>query len=425
MDIMYPAIFGSLLLLLFMGAPIAACLGISSLIGMYLADMPFFMFTQRLFNTFDSFPLMAVPFFILAGDVMQRGTIADTLLGFCRTLVSHFCGGLSHISILTCLFYGALSGSAPATTAAVGGIMIPAMEKEGYPKAYSTALNCAGGCLGVMIPPSVPLILYGSTVGCSISDLFIAGVLPGIMCGGALMTLGYYYARKYAYGDCLPRTTWTQRAHALWQAKWALLMPVIVLGGIYGGITTPTEAGCVAVVYAFIIETFVTRSMTLKKTFEIFASSMRTTASIFTIIACANALGIVLVYMNAQDLLTHLLFNISSNKYIILLIILAVLFVLGTFLDTAVIILVLAPMLMPTIASLGIDPIHFGITMLVMLTVGFLTPPVGVNLFVGAGISGVSFAHLSKAILPFIALLSVCSIIVAFVPQISLLLLGR
>ncbi len=420
---MFLIIFGSLLVLLFMGVPIAFSLGISALIGMYMGDMPFFMFIQRLYNTFDSFPLMAVPFFILAGEVMQRGTIADTLLNFCKTLIGHIKGGLSHIAVLTCLFYGALSGSAPATTAAVGGIMVPPMEKEGYPKAYATAINCAGGCLGVMIPPSVPLILYGATVGTSISDLFIAAIIPGIFCGAALMLAGYIFAVRNNYGEKHARVSYADRLKALWSSKWALLMPVIVLGSIYGGITTPTEAGCVAVVYAFFVEVFLTRSMTMAKVKMIFLGSMRTTASIFAIIACANALGIVLVYFNAQDYISALLLGISDSKYVVLPIILAILFILGTFLDTSVIILVLGPMLMPVIAALGIDPIHFGITMLIMLTVGFLTPPVGVNLFVGATISGTPFAQLSVAVLPFIFVLIVCSLVIAFVPQLSLIML--
>lgn len=417
------ALFASLLFLLFLGVPIAVGLGGAAIAGMLISDMPIFMFTQRLYNTFDSFPLMAVPFFILAGEVMQQGTIANKLLGFCRTLVGHMRGGLSHISILTCLFYGALSGSAPATTAAVGGIMIPAMVEEGYPRAYATAVNCAGGCLGVMIPPSVPLILYGATVGCSISDLFIATIIPGIICGIALILLGYYFAARNNYGQCQARVPYAERLKKLWEAKFAVLMPVIVLGGIYGGIVTPTEAGCVAVVYAFFVETFLTRSMTWKKVRGIFISSMRTTGAIFVIIACANAFGIVLVYYNAQEYLSGLIFGISSNKYIVLLIIIFILFCLGTFLDTAVIILVLAPMLVPVLNTLGINLTHFGVAMVVTLTVGFLTPPVGVNLFVGAGIGDVSFSLLSRAVLPFVLLLTVCSVLIAFIPILSLCLL--
>ena len=199
------ALFISLLVLLVIGTPVGVALGIAALIGMFSGDMSFLMFIQRLYNTFDSFPLLAVPFFVLAGDIMQQGTLANSLLGFCRTLVGHITGGLSHISVLSCLFYGALSGSAPATTAAVGGIMIPAMAEEGYPKVYATAVNAAGGCLGVLIPPSVPLILYGSTVGCSISDLFIAGIMPGLLIGVVFMIMGYFYARFRHWGRKHPR----------------------------------------------------------------------------------------------------------------------------------------------------------------------------------------------------------------------------
>lgn len=301
--------------------------------------------------------------------------------------------------------------------------MIPAMEKEGYPKAYATAINCAGGCLGVIIPPSVPLIIYASTVGVSVTDIFIASIMPGILCGLGLMLVGYIYAVLFNYGQKHKKATAKERFEALWVSKWALMMPIIVLGSIYGGIATPTEAGCVAVVYAFVIELFVTKSIDIIKFKGIILSSIRTISSVFAIVCCANAFSIILVYYNAQDVITTILLNISANKYIVLPIILSIIFILGTFLETVVIILVLGPMLMPVIMSLGIDPIHFGVTMLVMLTVGFLTPPVGVNLFIGATISGTPISTLSVAILPFIAALIVCNLIVAFVPQLSLIFL--
>ncbi len=417
------SVFISLLVLLVIGTPVGVALGIAALVGMSAGDMSFFMFVQRLYNTFDSFPLLAVPFFVLAGDIMQRGTLADSLLGFCRSLVGHITGGLSHISILSCLFYGALSGSAPATTAAVGGIMVPAMAEENYPKVYATAVNAAGGCLGVLIPPSVPLILYGSTVGCSISDLFIAGIVPGVLIGAVFMGMCYVYARMRHWGLKRTKNTASERAKAFWDARYALLVPVIVLGGIYGGIVTPTEASCLAVMYALFVETCITRSMTWRTFKTILYSSMRTTGAIFFVIATANALSIVLVYYNAHEVLCAFIMGISENPAVIILILTAIFVILGTFVETAVTILVVSPMLMPVVSAIGMHPVHFGLFMLVMLATGFLTPPVGLNLFVGASIANVSLSRLAVQCLPFCMAMILVGLVIAFVPALTTFML--
>lgn len=416
-------LFGSLLILLMLAVPVGVALGLAAIIGMVMTDMDLGMFVQRLFNTFDSFPLLAVPFFILAGDIMQQGTISNCLLNFCRSLVGHMRGGMSHVSVLTCLFYGALSGSAPATTAAVGGIMIPAMEKEGYPKPYSTAVNAASGCLGVLIPPSVPLILYGSTVGCSISDLFLAGIMPGIIIGTVFIAMGYYTCAKNNYGVIHKKMTRKERLQALWAARYALLVPVIVLGGIYGGITTPTEAGCVAVVYALFVEVFITKSLTLAKFKNILFCSLSTTGIIFFVIAAANALSIVLVYCNAHEVLCNFITSISTNPVVIIFILAAVFLVLGTFVETAVTILVVSPMLMPLLDVIGINQVQFGLFMLVMLATGFLTPPVGLNLFVACGISGLPLASLAYKCLPYCLAMTIVGISIAFIPSITMFLI--
>lgn len=423
MSFLLAVTFGVLALLLFLAVPVGVALGVAAAVGMYLGGMDFSMLIQRLYNTFDSFPLLAVPFFILAGDIMQQGTIANSLLAFCRTLVGHIRGGLSHVSVLTCLFYGALSGSAPATTAAVGGIMIPAMEKEGYPRSYATAINAAGGCLGVLIPPSVPLILYGSTVGCSISDLFLAGIIPGLLIGLVFILMGYVACRRRQYGVRHMRNSAAQRLRALWDARYALMVPIIVLGGIYGGITTPTEAGCVAVVYALVVEIFIMRSMDLRKLKSVLFSSLRTTGTIFFIIATANALSIVLVYSNAHELLYGLIVSISKNPLVIIGILTLVFLILGTFVETAVTILVLSPMLMPLLDVIGMNPVQFGLFMLVMLATGFLTPPVGLNLFVAAGISNLPLMSIAWRCLPYCLAMVLVGLAVAFIPLLTLFLL--
>jgi C4-dicarboxylate transporter DctM subunit len=406
-----------------MAIPVGVALGIAAMIGMVMSGMDLGMFIQRLFNTYDSFPLLAVPFFILAGDIMQQGTIANSLLHFCRSIIGHIRGGLSHVSVITCLFYGALSGSAPATTAAVGGIMIPAMEKEGYPKSYAAAINTAGGCLGVIIPPSVPLILYGSTVGCSISDLFLAGIIPGVIIGIVFILMGFYTCSRKNYGVKHKKQSYKEMLKALWNARYALLVPIIVLGGIYGGITTPTEAGCVAVVYAMFVEVFITRSMTLAKFKNILFCSLRTTGVIFFIIATANALSIVLVYCNAHEMLCHLITSISTNPLVIILILTVVFLILGTFVETAVTILVVAPMLMPLLNVIGMTQVQFGLFMLVILATGFLTPPVGLNLFVACGIANLPLATLAYRCLPYCLAMCLVGLAIALIPAITMFLI--
>ncbi len=417
------ATFLLLALLLALSVPVGIAVGAAVLAGIWIGDVPLEFFTQKLFNNFDSFPLMAVPFFILAGEIMQRGTLADSLLDLCNSTCGHKRAGLAHISILTALFYGALCGSAAATTAAVGGTMIPAMERNKYPKAFSTAVNAAGGCLGVMIPPSIPLILYGAFGGVSISDLFLAGIVPGFLVAGAFMLVAGYICRRRNYGEILPKASWQERGRAFRKAIPALGVPVIVLGGIYGGIVTPTEAGVVAAVYAALIETFLTRSMTLVKAREILVSSLRTLGMIFLVIITANALGTFLLYYNFQDLVLGSMRSLTESPAIFMLLMLGLFLILGTFIEAAAVILILTPLLVPMAASYGINTVHFGIFMLVSLCVGFLTPPVGTNLFVGCAVSGIGIMPLSKAVLPFIGAMLACILLIAFCPSLVLFML--
>lgn len=378
---------------------------------------------QKLVLSLDSFPLLAVPFFVLSGEIMQKGSMAQSLLAFSKCLVGHIRGGLAHVSILTSMFYGALSGSAPATVAAVGGIMIPAMEKEGYSKDFASAVNTASGCLGVMIPPSVPLIIYGTTANVSVGDLFIGGIFPGIFIGLLLMVASYIVAWRTQTGNKGARAPWRETLAAFSRAKYALVVPVIVLGGIYGGITTPTEAGAIAVTYAFITEGLILKTLTWKGVVDIFKSSCLTTASIFIVVATASALGQLLMIYNVPDLIVELLSGLTGNKYILLTAIIVLLLIMGTFMDALANILILTPLLQPLVMAAGIDMTHFGIIMIVAVSIGFLTPPVGVNLFVACGISGVSIERLSVAVLPFVGVMIVGLLVLAFVPQLSLFLL--
>lgn len=413
----------ALVVFLLLSIPIGISIGLSVIIGLIAGDLPPEFLIQKVVLSLDSFPLLAVPFFIIAGEIMQKGGMAMSLLNFSRCLVGHITGGLGHVSVLTCMFYGALSGSSPATVAAVGGIMIPAMEKEGYPKPFSAAINTAGGCLGVMIPPSVPLIIYGTTANVSVGDLFIAGILPGVFLGLLLILMCYFIARRNNFPKAARRASLSQTLAALNAAKWSLMVPLIVLGGIYGGFTTPTEAGAIAVLYAFIVETFISRNMTWEKFKRIFRDSTLTNASIFVVVAMASALGQLLMIYNVPDIMVEHLSGLAQNKYLFLMAVLVLLLIMGTFMDALANILILTPLLKPLALTAGLDLTHFGVFMIAAVSMGFLTPPVGVNLFVACGISKLSIEKISRAVLPFIGIMIIGIIIIAFVPEITLALL--
>ena len=416
-------IFVSLFGLLILGAPIGAAIGLAVVVGMFAADIQSIFLVQKLVTALDSFPLLAVPFFVMAGEIMQKGGMAERLLTLSRSLVGHITGGTAHISVLTCLFFGALSGSSPATVAAVGGIMVPKMKEEGYDNDYATAVNTSAGCLGVMIPPSVPLIIYGTTAGVSVGDLFIAGILPGLLVGLALMACAYVIAKRRGYAATSHRHSPAEIGRALVGSVHALMVPIIVLGGIYGGIMTPTEAGVSAVAYALAVETLVLRAIGLRDVWDILRRTVLTTASIFFLVATATALGQILLFQKVPDLMVDFMVGISGDRHVLLILIIVLLLVVGTFMDALANILILTPLLLPVIREVGIDPIHFGIVMIVSIAMGFLTPPVGVNLFVGCSIGNISIERLSVAVLPFLGAMVLALLVLAFVPQISLILL--
>lgn len=417
--LLFSLLLGGLALTLHIGTAI----GVAVLAACWYNDIPFALLVQKCYDTFDSFPLMALPFFVLAGDIMQRGSMARALLDFASTLVRHITGGLSLVSVLTCLFYGALCGSPPATTAAVGGILIPPMEKEGYSKTFATSVNSASGCLGALIPPSTPAIIYGATAGCSISDLFIGGILPGIVTGAAFMIISAWISARRHYGIKAPRATAKERLVAAWNAKWALIVPVIVLGGIYAGITTPTEAGVVAAVYALFAETFINKTMTPRKVVEIFTSTIRTTGMIFYVIIMATAMGILLVSQNADAVVADMFASVSTNAYVQFFLVATLILILGTFMEPGSIILLMTPILLPVVSACGMDPIHFGVIMVFGTVVGNITPPVGLNLYVGCGLSDIPFAALSRAILPYVWVMLIIYYVLVYMPQFALLLL--
>jgi C4-dicarboxylate transporter, DctM subunit len=417
-------LFGSLALLLLLSVPIGISIGLSTLLTiLYSGSMPLDYLAQGLITSVDSFPLLAVPFFILAGEIMGKGGLSDRLFNVANAIVGNKTGGFAIAAVITCMFFAAISGSGPATVAAVGGIMIPAMVSQGYEKKFATAVVCAAGSIGVIIPPSIPMVMYGVVGGQSIGKLFISGIIPGILVGFALMIWAYIYSRKKGYKGA-EKSTFSKFLKSSWDAKWALLVPIIILGGIYGGVFTPTEAAGVAVVYGFFAGVFLYKELKLKDLPMIFVETGITTASIMLIVGTATAFGRILTVEQIPSRITDGLLGISSNPIIILLLINFLLLIVGCFMDTVAAIIILTPLLLPVAMNIGVDPIHFGLIMVVNLAIGFITPPLGVNLFVGSGISGISIGALAKSVMPFFIAMIISLIMITFIPQLSLFLVG-
>jgi C4-dicarboxylate transporter, DctM subunit len=417
-------LFVSSAIFLLLSVPIGIALGLSSLVTiLYSGSLPLEFLAKELITSVDSFPLMAVPFFILAGEIMGKGGISDRLFRVANSLVGNKTGGFAIATIITCMFFAAISGSGPATVAAIGGIMIPAMVRQGYDKRFATAVVCAAGSLGVIIPPSIPMVIYGVVGSVSIANMFIAGILPGLLVGFALIIYAYFYSKKMGYTGLPEKTSLSNIAKAVWDAKWALLIPVIILGGIYGGIFTPTEAAVIAVVYGLLAGLVFYRELKIKDLPSVFANSALTTATILIIVGTATAFGRFLTIERIPDQVAQAMLAISESPIVIILLITLLLLIVGCFMDTLAAIIILTPILLPIAVSIGYDPIHFGIIMVLNLAIGFITPPLGVNLFVGSGISGLSIEALSKAIVPFFLVMLLTLFIVIFLPQISLFFL--
>jgi C4-dicarboxylate transporter, DctM subunit len=417
-------LFGSFAVFLFFTVPIGIALGLATLFTIiYTGGMPVEFLMKELTNSVDSFPLLAVPYFILAGEIMGKGGISKRLFNVADSIVGNKTGGIAMATIITCMFFAAISGSGPATVAAIGGIMIPAMVEKGYDKRFATAVVAAAGSIGVIIPPSIPMVIYGVSGSVSIGDMFIAGILPGILVGIGLMIYSYYHSKKMGYTGTDHATTLNGVLKAFWDAKWALLIPIVILGGIYGGIFTPTEAAVIAVVFGLFVSIFVYKELNFKDLPQIFVDSGLTTATVLVIVGAATAFGRLLTIEQIPNQIAEAMLSISSEPLIIMLLITLLLLIVGCFMDTIAAIIILTPILLPVAIQIGYDPIHFGIIMIVNLSIGFITPPLGVNLFVGAGISGLSLEQLSKAIVPFFLAMVVTLLIIIVLPQLSLLFL--
>ena len=414
-------LFGTLFLLFLLKMPIGFSLMMSSILVMVLTGTGLEMVPKRLFTSCDSFAFMAVPFFILAGTLMSQGGISRRLCNFINSVLGRFPGGLGLVSVVACMFFAAISGSSAATTAAIGGMMIPEMVKRKYDKDFSAAINAAGGTIGVIIPPSIPFVTYGVLTGCSISTLFMAGFMPGVLMGLALMVVVVVISMKKGYKDTT-KFSGREILKFFWDALLAMLMPVIVLGGIYTGLFTPTEAAVVAVVYGVVVGMFVYRNITPKSLMNILRDASASTAQVMILICAASLFGYVLTAHRIPDAIATFILGLSSNKWVILLLINLLLLIVGTFLDTTAAIIILVPILFPIINTIGVNPIHFGMILCVNLAVGFVTPPFGTCLFVACGVADTSLGAITKKILPFIAALLVVVAMVTIFEPISLFL---
>jgi C4-dicarboxylate transporter DctM subunit len=400
---------------------VAVSIGLSSIVGIQIANANMLISVKEMFNAINKFPLAAIPFFILAGNLMETGGISRRLVEFAKSIVGGIQGGLPMTCVLTCMIFAAVSGSSVATTFAVGAILIPALIKHGYPKPWATALQATSAELGVIIPPSIPMILFGVSAEVSIGELFVAGVGPGLLIGGALMLFVWLYSKYKGWGknDGDGRLSFGK---ATWQAGWALFMPVVVLGGIYGGVFTPTEAAAVAVFYSFIVGTVIYREIGIKDIYTILRKSVISSAVIMFIIANAGLFAFLLTRAGAPEAIGTWLQQVLQSPFYFLLGINVALFIIGMFIETGAAILVLAPILVPVAVHFGIDPVHLGMVMVVNLALGMVTPPFGVNLFAACTVARISLDRVIKDLIPFIGVILACLMLISYVPEISLTL---
>lgn len=419
---MLSAICVCFFVLLFAGVPIAVILGITTTLSLVLfTSTPLHIIAQQLFAALDKFVLLAIPFFILAGSIMTRGGIARRLIDFVNTLVGWFPGGLGMAGVLACIFFAAISGSSPATVVAIGSIMIPALLKAGYGERFSLGLITVSGSLGIVIPPSIPMILYCLVMNVSVAEIFMAGVLPGLLTGAALMLYTCVVARRAGWrveGKC----SLTAIVTAAKRGFWALLLPFIVLGGIYSGMFTPTEAAAVSVVYALVVELFIYREFGFGDITAICQEAAVLSACLLFILSCAMTFLWLLTAEQIPQQLADIIIAYIDNPWVFLLCVNLLFLVLGCFMDDVSAMLILAPLFYDTLNRYNIDLVHFGVVMVLNIQLGMLTPPFGLNLFVAAGITNRPLITVARGVMPFLAIMLLCLLLVTYVPSISLIL---
>lgn len=417
-------LFGTFALLMTMKVPIAFSMGLACIVvALFSPSLTLTFIGQGLVTATDSFALMAIPFFVLAGDLMGKGGISRRLFDFINVFVGRIYGGTAIAAVITCMFFAAISGSGPATVAAVGGMMIPMMIKEGYDRRFTTTLLATAGALGIIIPPSIPLVLFGIGSGTSIGDLFKGGMIPGIFIGICLCIYVYLHSKKMGYRGNQEPFSFGRLWSSFKEAIWAILVPVIILGGIYGGIFTPTEAAVVAVFYSLFVSMFVYKEVKVSDLFPILRDAAGSAATILIVIGTATTFGTIMSLERVPEAIAAGMLAISSNPIIITLLIIVLLLIVGMFMDTSAAVVIFTPILFPIAMKVGIDPVHFGIIMIVSLAIGFITPPVGVNLFVAMNIAKTTMVEIFPYIIPFILVCLIALLVIVLVPQLTLFLL--
>ena len=402
------------------GVPVAVSLGASTVLTMLLfTDLDVAAMPQLIFDGINKFALMAIPMFILAGNLLSKGGSARRIIDFAKSMVGHLPGGLPMSAIFACVIFAAVSGSSPATVVAIGSIMFAAIKEAGYPKEYAVGGITTAGSLGILIPPSVVMIVYGVTAEVSIAQLFMAGVVPGLMLGGMMIAQTYFGAKRLGFKATTPEP-WSERIKKFFRAFWALLIVVVVIGGIYGGIFTPTEAAAASAIYALIISLFVYKDIKFKDLWDICLESAITTAMIFFIIANAVVFAYLLTSENIPQTIADSILAANIGKIGFLIIVNVLLFIMGQFMEPSSVVMIMVPLLLPIATALGVDPVHFGILLIVNMEIGMITPPVGLNLFVASGLTGMNLKDVIVSCLPWTLTLFIGLVLVTYIPEISL-----
>jgi C4-dicarboxylate transporter DctM subunit len=413
-------IFAILLGLMLTGMPISIALGLTVLTFLFfLATVPPEVVAQKLFSGIEKFEIMAIPFFILAGNFLTHGGVARRMIAFATSMVGHWHGGLALAGVLACALFAAVSGSSPATVVAIGSIMLPAMERAGFPRRYGAGVITTSGSLGILIPPSIPMVVYCVATSSSVGALFMGGVIPGILLAALLGAVAWNIARQRGYPR-LPRATWRQRLRAFRESIWGLLLIVIVLGGIYGKLFTPTEAAAVSAVYAFVIAVFVYGDVKLRDVPRVLLDSAAMSAMLLYIITNAVLFSFLMAYENLPQTMGDWIIAHHLGVVPFLLVTNLLLLLAGNVMEPSSIILILAPILFPVAMKLGIDPVHFGVLITVNMEVGMCHPPVGLNLYVASGITRMGITELTVAVLPWLLAMLAFLLLVTYVPILSL-----
>lgn len=417
-------LFFLLIVFIFLGVPIGISIGVATLAALVLyTNIPLVLITQNCFAGVDSFPLMAVPFFILAGNLMSTGGVAKRIMDFATVCVGALTGGLAMVTTVACMFFAAISGSAVATTSAIGSFMIPEMEKKKYDRGFSAALAAAGGCIGIIIPPSIPLVIYGVVAQESIGDLFIAGILPGILFGISLMIASYIMSKKYGYTGTGDFPKLKDILISFKDSFWALLAPVIVLGGIYTGLFTPTESAVVAVVYSLLVGAFIYKEFSWKSLYKAMYDTMVINGACMFMIGLSMAFANYLSLQQVPATIASALLSVTENPIILLFLINVFLLLVGCLVDIIPAVIILTPVMLPVVKSLGMDPITFGVVIVANLAIGFVTPPYGPNLFVAAAVANIKMEPMIKYAKWFILAMFIALMFVTYIPGLTLIFL--